>query len=126
MARDIPLKPEDLAVRMESFGCRRCNACCRQPGFVYLGPGEAERIADFHHLELYDFTARYCDLLDRRQLVLKKHPGEACIFLTDEGCSVHPVKPRQCIDFPIQWHTPRSFDYCEGLKALFPDTLSGT
>lgn len=125
MTRDVPLKPEDLAIRMESFGCRRCNECCRQPGFVYLGPGEAERTAAFLKLELYDFTARYCDLLDRRQLVLKKHQDEACVFLTDEGCGIHSVKPRQCIDFPVKWHTPRSFDYCQGLKILFPEIRSG-
>lgn len=121
MTRDIPSNPQALAAKLESFQCRRCNACCRQPGYVYLGSGEAENAAAYLKLELYDFTARYCELLDRRQLVLKKHADEACVFLTAEGCRIHEVKPRQCVDFPSKWHTPRSFDYCEGLKILFPD-----
>ena len=101
------------------FQCKRCNACCRQPGFVYLKTGEAERVAAFLGLSVYDFTDRYCDVLERRELVLKKHADEACVFLNEQGCQIHDVKPQQCRDFPAKWRTPRSFDYCEGLKALF-------
>ncbi len=110
---------ERVLVRLEEFTCRRCNECCRQPGYVYLADGEAERIAASLELELYDFTGRYTDLVDRRRLVLKKASGgEDCIFLTPDGCSVHAAKPKQCRDFPSAWRTQRSFDYCQGLRAL--------
>lgn len=103
----------------EQFGCRRCNECCRQPGFVYLAAGEAEAIASFLKTDLYDFTDRCCEVVDRRRLVLKKHADETCIFLEAGGCSIHPAKPVQCREFPFRWRTERSFEYCEGLKRLF-------
>ncbi len=106
--------------RLTAFECRRCNACCRQPGFVYLEEGEAERLARFLNQDVYEFTDRFCEIRDRKRLVLKKLPDEACIFLTPEGCAVHPEKPGQCRDFPVKWRTPASLQYCEGLKTLIP------
>ena len=109
-------EPSDFDQRLEKFECQRCNECCRKPGFVYLKEGEEERIAKFLQIEVFDFVNRFCDLIDRRKLVLKKHPDEACIFLTESGCRVHPVKPGQCLDFPVKWRTPASLDYCQGLQ----------
>ena len=106
--------------KLKQFECQRCNECCRQPGFVYLENGEAERIAQFLNLDIYEFTNRCCAIQDRRKLVLKKMADESCIFLTNSGCSIHEVKPKQCVDFPVNWRTERSFSYCKGLKKLFP------
>ena len=112
--------------RLEEFVCQRCNECCRQPGFVYLNSSEAESIAAFLKISAFDFVNQYCDLQDRSRLVLKKNSDESCIFLSAEGCSIHPVKPAQCRGFPVKWRTINSFDYCAGLKALgrvSPDSL---
>ncbi len=62
------LFPSEEVIR-EKFQCRRCNECCKQPGFVYLQKGEAERIAAFLNLEVYDFTERFCDFQERTRLV---------------------------------------------------------
>jgi len=102
----------------EKFGCRRCNACCKQPGFVYLKEGEADRMAEYLGMLVYDFTDQFCDVVDRRRLVLKKRSDEVCVFLNEEGCRVHAVKPDQCRDFPSKWRTPASLEYCQGLKEL--------
>ncbi len=102
----------------KNFECRRCNECCRKPGYVYLKEGEAERIAKYLKLPLYDFTDQYCEVIDRRRLVLKKSENEICVMLENEGCKVHPVKPDQCREFPYRWHTPASWDYCVGLRGL--------
>ncbi len=73
----------EMQSRIENeFQCQRCNECCRKPGYVYLKEGEAERIAEFLKMPLYDFTDEYCDVIDQRRLVLKKLPNEVCIFLT--------------------------------------------
>ncbi len=106
--------------KLEQFECARCNQCCRQPGYVYLDLSEAEALASLLGLSTFDFVNRHCELLNRQQLVLKKNEDESCIFLTQEGCSVHAAKPRQCREFPVRWRTAASFDYCEGLKKLFP------
>jgi Fe-S-cluster containining protein len=129
---------------MTNFQCRRCDACCRQPGFVYLASGETERLAGRLGMDVYDFTNRHCLLLERQHLVLKKQPDETCLFLGEEGCSIYDARPAQCREFPlvpilinfneveigailttihqkkikvrIGWKTERSLDYCEGLK----------
>ncbi len=109
---------EKILKNLDQFVCQRCNRCCQQAGFVYLQDGEAEAMAAYKKMELYEFTAHYTDVIDRRQLVLKKQPDEACIFLTAAGCSVHAAKPRQCREFPRVWRTKKSFDYCAGLKKI--------
>lgn len=105
--------------KLEAFVCQRCNECCRKPGYVYLQPGEEERLAAHLNLSVFDFVNGFCGLLERRKLVLKKHSDESCVFLSDKGCRVHPVKPLQCIEFPSKWRTPASFNYCQGLKKVF-------
>ncbi len=104
--------------KLKQFRCQQCNECCRQAGFVYLGPGEAERIAGFLGLDVYEFNEKFTSLQDRQKLILKKNPDESCVFLTDQGCSIHAVKPKQCLDFPVSWRTAKSLDYCAGLKLL--------
>ena len=102
----------------KTFECRRCGACCNQPGFVYLSPEDAERLAVFLHKDSYAFTEQYCLLMDRRHLALRKRPDETCLFLELHGCSVYSARPQQCRDFPLGWKTERSLDYCDGLKKL--------
>ena len=105
--------------KLQSFVCQRCNECCKKPGFVYLQDGEPERMAQHFGISEFNFINQYCELQDRRKLVLKKLPNEHCVFLNDSGCSIHSVKPQQCRDFPVKWRTPASFDYCEGLRKIF-------
>ena len=112
---------DSLDKKLEKFECMRCNECCRQPGFVYLRPEEAEQMAAFLGMEAGDFVNQYCELQDRRKLVLKKNPDESCVFLKDSGCAVHSVKPGQCIDFPRKWRTPKSLEYCQGMHKVLEE-----
>ena len=114
-----PVSDDEFAAKIGDFECQRCNQCCLKPGYVYLKKGEEERIATYLGLDPYQFTEEYCDLVDRQRLVLKKREGEVCVFLEDSGCRIHEVKPQQCRDFPMKWHTENSLQYCEGLKKLF-------
>ena len=101
---------------MLSFKCKRCGACCRQAGFVYLKEDEAVQLAAFLGIDVYAFTETHCLLLDRQHLVLKKDPDEACLFLVREGCKVYDARPAQCRDFPLKWKTEKSLGYCEGMR----------
>mgnify|MGYP001593771831 CR=1 FL=1 len=115
----MPDSPE-LQEKLSRFACQRCNECCKKPGFVYLQKEEPEKIAVRLGLSEFDFINQFCELEDRRKLVLKKNTDESCIFLAAEGCKIHSVKPMQCREFPVKWRTPASFKYCEGLKKIFP------
>jgi Fe-S-cluster containining protein len=75
-----------------------------------------ERLAAHLKRDVYSFTEAHTLLLDRRHLALKKNPDETCLFLGPEGCSVYEVRPAQCREFPLNWKTEKSLNYCEGLK----------
>ncbi|HNX68736.1 MAG TPA: YkgJ family cysteine cluster protein [Candidatus Omnitrophota bacterium] len=101
---------------MNSFRCKRCGACCKQPGFVYLTQADVDRLASFFRIDPYQFTEQSCVLLDRKHLAMKKHPDETCLFLRPDGCSVYAARPAQCREFPLSWKTERTLQYCEGMK----------
>lgn len=101
---------------MKKFQCRQCGACCKQPGFVYLTSGDAERLATHFEIDIYSFTEAYCLLLDRHYLALKKNADETCLFLKAKGCAIYEARPAQCRTFPLSWKTKKSLNYCEGLK----------
>ena len=115
-----------LTEEIEGFSCQRCHECCRQPGFVYLSADEAEASASHLKMDVYHFVDQYCDIQDRRKLVLKKHSDESCVFLGDQGCMIHPKKPLQCREFPVRWRTDRSLEYCAGLRKLNISARSST
>ena len=109
----------------ETFQCRCCGACCRQPGFVRLESGEAGAIAACLGMDESAFTGEYADLSpDRRSLVLKETPGGACVLLgADNLCRANPAKPRQCRDFPFTWQNENSANVCPGLNPINLQTI---
>jgi Fe-S-cluster containining protein len=73
-------------------------------------------MAEALSMDLYDFTDEYCEVLEKRHLVLRKHPDEACVFLEEGGCRVYGARPKQCRDFPGKWDTPNSQKYCGAMR----------
>ncbi len=84
------------------FRCTRCGDCCTgPPGFVWVGPEDAQRIAAHLGLGQDEFRSRYTREVDGR-LSLLENPSGDCVFLTGERlCSIQPVKPRGCVTFPF-------------------------
>jgi Fe-S-cluster containining protein len=83
------------------FACQPgCTKCCEQEGFVYLTEEDVPRIAGFLEMTVEDFERRYLYRTEhqRRLRVAKKAP---CVFLKEDGCSIHLVKPTQCRIFPF-------------------------
>ena len=108
--------PEDTA--LSDFQCIRCQACCRQSGYVRLHPGEPDAIAKILDMDVYDFIDRYTRLTrDRQTLSLIEQPDGACIFLTTEGCRIQSAKPLQCRTFPHKWKFSEFENICGWAKA---------
>src|SRR5436189_6003936 len=85
--------------------CQRCTACCRWPGQVRLSDAEISRLAAFKKMNEHDFIQQFTRLTSgRRGLALMDKPNGECVFLEGENCSVQPVKPQQCRDFPNLWN----------------------
>jgi Fe-S-cluster containining protein len=72
-----------------------------------LTDAEIDRLAAFKGVSEHDFIRRFTRLRhDRRGLVLQEKPDGSCVFLDGNDCSVQPVKPQQCRDFPNLWNFP--------------------
>ncbi len=69
-----------------------------------LSEDEIAKLAGFLKLTEADFIEQHTRLRqDRLGLALKERPDRSCIFLEDTTCTVQPVKPRQCQEFPNRW-----------------------
>ena len=96
--------------------CQRCTACCRWPGQVRLTTADITRIAAFLQLSEPDFIERYTRLQhDRLGLALQEKPDGACVLLDGNLCTIQPVKPQQCRDFPNLWKYPGAEKYCRAI-----------
>jgi Fe-S-cluster containining protein len=52
---------------------------------------------------------------------LQDAPGGACILLAGRDCTVQPVKPQQCRDFPNGWSFPGFEKICRALPTEVGD-----
>jgi Fe-S-cluster containining protein len=83
---------------------------------------EIVRLASFKGLSEHDFIQQFTRLRhDRRGLVLQEKPDGSCVFLDGNDCSVQPVKPRQCLDFPNLWNFPGFEKVCHAIPRLVSD-----
>jgi Fe-S-cluster containining protein len=67
---------------------------------VYITEDDVRRAAAFLTLAVDDFEAKYV-VRTKHTLRLRKPTGAQCYFLSEAGCSIHPVKPVQCRLFPF-------------------------
>ena len=100
--------------------CQRCGNCCRWPGFVHLDDNEINAIAAFLQLTPAEFIAQHTELRPSRSgLMLKSKPDGSCIFLQGVNtCTIQPVKPQQCRDFPNKWRFDGWREKCEALEVM--------
>ncbi|MDB6059737.1 MAG: hypothetical protein JWO95_3581 [Verrucomicrobiales bacterium] len=104
------------------YDCQRCTACCRWPGNVRLSDSEVAALAIFKGLSEFDFIQKYTRLhTGRRGLSLIEKSNHECIFLDGIDCTVQPVKPQQCQDFPNKWNFPGFEKVCQAIPREIPD-----
>lgn len=101
--------------QIEGFVCQRCGNCCRGEGFVRITSAEAQNIAFFLNLSLDEFYQNYTVKVHDSSW-LRDKPNKDCIFLENNLCRIHPVKPQQCRDFPLKWRPAEIFNYCRGMQ----------
>ncbi len=84
------------------FECTACGKCCRRPGIVVLTPDDILRISDHLDMTLHDFCTRFLTHDEEDDLwYVHVKPGGGCVFLKEERCSIHEVKPVQCKTYPF-------------------------
>jgi uncharacterized protein len=83
------------------FACQPgCTKCCNVRGFVYITENDLQRMANYIGVTLKEFEKAYV-IRFKHVLRLRKPKPSQCHFLTENGCSVHPVKPVQCRLYPF-------------------------
>ena len=84
-----------------------------------LTEAEITRLAAFKQLGVGEFIGQFTRLsADRQGLSLLERPNGECIFLVGDDCSVQPVKPQQCRDFPNLWNFPGFEKTCQAIPRL--------
>lgn len=84
------------------FSCSQCGECCRTHGeyaYVYLSNDDITRLSEHLQIERNAFLQAYTDR-DGPWRILR-WPEEACVFLTEKGCSVYEARPTQCRTWPF-------------------------
>jgi Fe-S-cluster containining protein len=102
-----------------SFKCQRCNACCNNKRLC-LSPAERSRLAEYLRIPGEVFDREYLDPASGEVRV--KENGD-CVFLSPDGCGVHPARPQVCRLFPLGILRDEAGRESFGVMPLHPDCL---
>lgn len=79
-----------------SYHCHACNKCCHGKG-IQVNPYETMRLSSHLKITTTEFRHKYLN----GQLLKHKQHSDACIFLGENGCTVHKDRPLVCRLYPL-------------------------
>lgn len=89
------------------FQCQRCGSCCTgEPGTIYVAQDEIVALADHLHLTVDDFIQQYLYPF-KDSYSIREYADGRCLFFHN-GCTIYPLRPRQCSTFPFWFSNLRS------------------
>jgi Fe-S-cluster containining protein len=84
------------------FRCTRCGHCCTgDPGNVWVKDAEIATLAEYRGELVPQVTALYTRLTSRGRSLREKLNGDCIFYDRKKGCTVYPVRPRQCRTWPF-------------------------
>jgi Fe-S-cluster containining protein len=84
------------------FRCTQCGHCCTgAPGYVWVNDEEIERIAAQVQQPVEEFRRRFVRQVDTRFSLREKANGDCIMYDRERGCTIYPVRPRQCRSWPF-------------------------
>ena len=101
------------------FQCTRCGKCCTgEPGYVWVNAEEVTAIAEFRGEPVEEVTALFTRLAGRRRTLREQANGDCVFYDRQAGCTVYPVRPRQCRTWPF-WEsnvaTPADWEHTQSV-----------
>jgi Fe-S-cluster containining protein len=91
------------------FECTRCGDCCTgAPGFVWVNDEEIAAIAAFRGQTIEEVTGLYTRPEKAERSLREKANGDCVFFDRAKGCTIYPVRPRQCRTWPFWESNVRS------------------
>jgi Fe-S-cluster containining protein len=84
------------------FRCTRCGNCCTGPaGYVWVNDEEIRAIAEFRGEEVEQMKGLYTRRAHRGLSLREKLNGDCIFYDAEKGCTIYPVRPRQCRTWPF-------------------------
>lgn len=84
------------------FRCTRCGNCCTgEPGFVWVNAEEVTAIAEYRQESEEEIREVYSRATPRGRTLREKANGDCVFFDRKKGCTIYPVRPRQCRTWPF-------------------------
>ncbi|MBI1914816.1 MAG: YkgJ family cysteine cluster protein [Planctomycetes bacterium] len=84
------------------FRCTRCGNCCTgTPGYVWVDDAELAAIADFRGESVEEVTGLHTRRAKRGRTLREKDNGDCVFYDRQRGCTIYPVRPRQCRTWPF-------------------------
>jgi Fe-S-cluster containining protein len=85
------------------FRCTRCGDCCTgPPGYVWVTDEEVEEIAKFRGEPVEEVRGLYTRPVGTSRRTLREKDNGDCVFFErGAGCTIYPVRPRQCRTWPF-------------------------
>jgi hypothetical protein len=80
-----------------SYACHACKRCCRNKA-IRVNPYEILRLARRLEMSTTQFIERNTEA---GGTVLRSRDDGNCVFLGEEGCTVHPDRPLACRIYPL-------------------------
>ena len=117
---------DDQAACEGLFSCTCCGDCCKGYGGTYLSETDMVAISSYIGVSPERLTVRYTRKSGGRLLLAQGENGY-CIFW-DNVCTIHPVKPKMCRQWPFirsilvdvgNWRAMAAS--CPGMNAGAPD-----
>ncbi len=95
------------------FRCTRCGNCCTgAPGVVWVNDEEIAAIARYRAEHVAHVTGLYTRPVDGQRSLREQANGDCVFFDRGQGCTIYPVRPRQCRTWPF-WesnlHSPQAW-----------------
>jgi uncharacterized protein len=91
------------------FACTQCGNCCTgQPGYVWVNDQEVEAIANFRGEPVDEVLGLYTRRIGSRRSLKEKANNDCVFYDRQSGCTIYPVRPRQCRTWPFWDYTTRS------------------
>jgi uncharacterized protein len=84
------------------FACTRCGNCCTgEPGYVWVDDDDLAAIAQHRDEPVEETTGLYTKQGPRGRSLREKANGDCVFYEAGRGCTVYPVRPRQCRTWPF-------------------------
>lgn len=108
------------------FECTRCGDCCTgAPGYVWVGVEEVQALAEHVGLPALDFRRRFVRWTPGGDSLAELANGDCVFWSAQTGCTVYPVRPRQCRSFPFWRKHLRSRESWRAVVRACPGAGSG-